>query len=61
MDYFRNYKNLVSLEGLPVKSGSLWKKKGWLMTLIDVEDRYMYITDGFESSKFYEIRYMLHC
>lgn len=51
MDFYRNYNDLISLQGVPVDAGSLWRKQGQLMVLVDDDQ---YITHAYEEAEFYE-------
>lgn len=51
MELYRNYNDLVSFEGIPVDAGSLWRKQGQLMVLVDDDQ---YATHAFDEAEFYE-------
>jgi len=51
MDYYRNYNDIVSLQGISVDAGSLWTRKGQLMILVDQDQ---YITHAYLESEFYK-------
>ncbi|WP_267281620.1 hypothetical protein [Chryseobacterium luquanense] len=51
MDFYRNYNDLISMQGIPVDAGSLWRKQGQLMVLVDDDQ---YVTHAYEEAEFYE-------
>ncbi|WP_407402213.1 hypothetical protein [Chryseobacterium sp.] len=52
MEHYRNEIDIISYESVHVDAGSLWKKKGDLMILVDGDQ---YVTFPFDENKFYKV------